>query len=331
MPGKKTVSLKKFLTDYRTGASEAELMSRHGLDKRGLQKIFRVLEERELVPAATLKGNSASPVHQEPLVPEAPLSTSAPAPETDAFLGQPDQGPDSHSTCSQCGAGVTETMLTCPECGHVLPGETRWSRVQPERTALRRVPPWLVGCFIALPIAIGLYFMFKHVLIPLSTASIHQRVQAVGKTVPTHGKPHPGTTEEKPASLPIYEQVRVLTAQGILQAANADYTAFTVTERWYDISRDAKIALVTQLGTALLASGMTGPFEVKDDSGIPGARVNQRAIELLDRYGFAETIERNDTDSGQPPPATQEADEPPARPDLDSTGQPDSQPTGIGQ
>ncbi len=329
MPGKKTVNLKKFLMDFRTGASEAELMARHGLDKRGLQNMLRVLKERQLVPAEDLEGHRNSPQTRVPSKPTVPLSTSAHESEPDASLAQPEEDQDSQSKCSQCGARVTDIMLTCPECGHVLPGESRWSRMQPERSALSRVPPWLIGCFIALPIAIGMYFAFKHVIIPLSAASIHQRALAVAQPKPVNKAPSPGTTAKKPAQLPVYEQTQLLIGQGILQAVNADFTAFTVTERWYDLPRDGKVALVTQLGAALLASGMNAPFEVKDDSGILGARVNLRTIELLDRYGFAETIERGDTDSSQQHSAEQGTGEVQAPPHLESTGRSDSKRKGI--
>jgi len=179
----------------------------------------------------------------------------------------------------------------------------RWSRVQPEKSVRLPVPPWLMGCIMALPLAIGLYVVFKHILIPLSTASIHKRVQTVGKPLPTARNQHPAPAVTNKAELPILPLTQQFIARGILQAVNADFTAFVVTERWYDLSREDKIAFVRQLAAGLLASGVIAPFEVKDDSGIPGARVNSETIELLDRYGFSETIEREDRDRGLNPPA----------------------------
>jgi hypothetical protein len=298
MPAKKTVNLKRFLTDFKTGVSDAELMTRHGLDKRGLQKMLRVLEERRLVPTEDIKGSRNSPPLRQPPEPTAPSSVPLPESKPDTSHAQLEDGQDGHSKCSQCGAQVTEQMLTCPECGHVLSGETRWSRVQPEKSFLRRVPPWLVGCIIALPIAIGLYVVFKHILVPMSTASIHKRAEAVGKPAMAKRQPSRSPKGANPAQLPIYAQAQRFVDKGILQAVNPDYTSFTVTERWYELSRDDKLAFVTELGAALLASGMTAPFEVKDDSGIPGARATPQAIELIDKYGFTETVPREDADPG---------------------------------
>ncbi len=203
--------------------------------------------------------------------------------------------------------------------------------MQPEKSFLLRVPPWLIGCVIALPIAIGMYVVFKHVLVPLTAASIHKRAVAIGKPILTHKKPSPATMGEKPAELPVHAQVQLLTDRGILQEVNEDFTAFTVTERWYDLSRDDKVALLTQLGAALLASGMTAPFEIKDDSGIPGARVTSRTIELLDRYGFSETIERGDPDGGQQHPAGQDMELPHPLPKLETTGPSSFEPSGKDQ
>jgi hypothetical protein len=69
------------------------------------------------------------------------------------------------------------------------------------------------------------------------------------------------------------------------------------------LSRDAKVAFVTRLGSTLDASGVATSFEIRDDTGIVGARVNKEAIELLDRYGFSETISWQGTAGRQTPAA----------------------------
>lgn len=287
MPGKKTVNVKKFLTDFREGASDADLMTRHGLDKRGLQKMLAILEERQLVPTEDLKrfryASPATPEQGDPVA-----------------GGEPDADPNSR--CSQCGAHVTEEMLTCPECGHVLPGETRWSRVQPERSARFRIPPWIIGCIIACPMALGLYAVFKHVLIPMSAASIQKRTHHTG--TPAHGAQHPapGTGKAHSTVPPIQEKVQSLTADGILLKTSSDFTIFTVSDRWYKLSRDEKLSLVTLLASALEASGLGTSFEIRDDAGIVGARTNPQAVELLDRYGFSETTPRSSPADGKPQP-----------------------------
>ena len=321
MPGKKTVSVKKFLADFRSGASDEDLMARHGLDKRGLRKMLTVLEERQLVPAEELKRSSQESVDDQqgfngfalPLpLDERPLSSHRPDGENQE---------DPHSACPQCGAHVTDKMLTCPECGHVLPGETRWSRVQPERSSRYRIPPWLIGCIIAFPIALGMYAVFKHILIPMSAASIHKRTHPVGTAV-HDAHPQGSTTGNRRRLRPSLEEVmKRRTAEGILLSASDDYSFFKVSDRWYSMSREEKLAFVSRLGSDLEASGIVTSFEIRDESGIVGARMNKQAIELLDRYGFSETIPKQETDDSQPQsggtdiPASPQATTPPeARP-----------------
>jgi hypothetical protein len=302
MPGKKTVSVKRFLTDFRSGASDADLMTRHGLDRKGLQKMLSILEERQLVPVEDLKRNRDASSDEDHAQPTPPPSATLQPRESDGSLADDDTASDGPSGCPQCGAHVTEKMLTCPECGHVLPGETRWSRVQPERSTRYPLPPWLIGCIIACPIALGLYAVFKHMLIPMSTASIQKRTLPVAK--PTAPKYQQGqrTQAPEPALSPVEELVKRSTANGKLLRTAEDYTSFTVGDQWYGLERDDKVQFLTQLASALLASGMTSPFEVRDDAGILGARVNRQAFELFDRFGYSETIPRTDTQEGQRQP-----------------------------
>lgn len=303
MPGKKTVSVKKFLADFRSGASDVDLMARHGLDQRGLHKMLSVLEERQLVPAEELKRNRYEPPdeqqEQERFDPPMPSGERASSGSGSGGEGET----DTHSACPQCGARVTEQMLTCPECGHVLPGENRWSRVQPERSSRFRIPPWVIGCIIAFPIALGMYAVFKHILVPMSAASIHKRTHPSGKPVPQGHETVSKPGSANPTHSSLDEEIQRLTSEGILLRASGDYGVFRVSERWYALSRDAKVAFVTRLGSALDASGVATSFEIRDETGIVGARVNKEAIELLDRYGFSETIARQGTDARQTPAA----------------------------
>lgn len=149
----------KFLVDFRSGCSDEELARKHDLKQSALKKLLRVLEQKRLLSSADLEIRAVEAARMEASL---------------TGLDQPDlpRPEEFVSTCPQCRAAVTEKLLTCPECGHVLPGEERWSNLEPKKGLLDRVPPIVWGCIIALPIGLLVFYTFKGMLVSMrSTAA----------------------------------------------------------------------------------------------------------------------------------------------------------------
>jgi hypothetical protein len=291
---KQKVNVKAFLNDYRSGMVDTELMSMHGLTASTLAKLLKVLQEKELLHASEVR--PAGPALGSQRGPGTTSSREGRRPVAPPVVQDlPDDVSDSAFRCQQCGAAVAGKMLTCPECGHVLPGEERWSNLEPEKSLLHRMPPWVVGCIIALPIAIGLFFVFKYILVPMSSASIQQRSKSQFRAMsPKQGLAAARDQAGKASVLPIQKEVDALISEGVISAASSDYAGFTVTDRWFDLPREHKIKHIARVGSALVASGLMARFQVFSPAGDLVARVSASSVDLIDKDGFTDTVDRAD-------------------------------------
>ena len=169
------VNAKMFLKDFREGKSDGELMRLHGLTPQTLAKLVRVLLDKELLDPSELKSRRAeAPTEPEIFIPPSRPQDILP-PEPVHEKNRQDYVQSSGSSCPQCGAQVTERMLSCPECGHVLPGQERWEAVEPKKGLTERIHPMVLGCIIALPIGIMLFFLFKDVILPMTEATVEKK------------------------------------------------------------------------------------------------------------------------------------------------------------
>ncbi len=120
-----------FLQDFREGKTDEELMRLHELTPGMFAKLIKVLQEKKLLDPAELKSRrAAAPREPEIRIPEPYEFTPAePVEEIRAREGAY-QGSNS---CPLCGAHVNERMLSCPECGHVLPATRDGKLLNPRR------------------------------------------------------------------------------------------------------------------------------------------------------------------------------------------------------
>lgn len=277
---KSKINAKKFLEDFRSGKSDEELMSLHGLDYKGLNKVLRLLVERKLLDEAELlAGHSFRSVRPK----ETP---SLRKPSIDLRL-MPD-GPatisgsvgDDDTRCPQCGATVTTKILTCPECGHVLPGEDRWANVEPKQRFFDRVPPKLLGTILALPILVILLYVFKDLIIPIAEVKIEKNRDALKQDLTKSRESLQAAKElaAKRGMRGVQATIERLIAEEILQRVEPDYATVVAGPRWNEISTQEKETYLSEIRSAMRNASMDGQFDLIDPGGSLLARVKPSSI-----------------------------------------------------
>lgn len=296
------VNAKMFLKDFREGKSDGELMRLHGLTPQTLDKLVRLLLDKELLDPSELKSRRAeAPTEPEIFIPTPRPQDILPA-EPVHERNRQEHVQSSGSSCPQCGAKVTERMLSCPECGHVLPGQERWEAVEPKKGLTERIHPMVLGCIIALPIGIMLFFLFKDVILPMTEATMEKRNEALRQELPT-GKTAMQASKDlakRAASGVIRVETQRLIDDGIIAEVKDDYTSFTVGSRWPELPDGAKRKVLADIRTALVRSGITTHFRVVNDSGESIALVTDKSIELFEGEGLPESTD-GDSETGEEP------------------------------
>jgi zinc-ribbon domain len=287
------VNAKMFLKDFRQGKSDEELMRLHGLTPHSLDKLVRVLLDKELLDPSELKSRRAdAPTEPEIFIPP-PLPQDILPEEPVHERNRQEHVQRSGSSCPQCGAKVTERMLSCPECGHVLPGEERWEAVEPKKGLFERIPARLMGYIIALPIGIVLFFLFKDVILPMTEATVEKRTEALRQELPKGKSPIQASKDlaKRAASGVIRVETERLINEGIIAEAKDDYRSFTAGSRWPELSDAEKRQTLGDIRSALVRSGMATHFRLVNDLGESLALVTGESIELLDGIGPTESVE----------------------------------------
>lgn len=287
------VNAKMFLQDFRDGKSDEELMRLHSLTPGTLDKVMRVLLDKNLLDPSELRSRrSAAPTEPEirlPVYTPPEFDAAEPAQEVRRqHTAQRDA-----SSCPQCGAPVTSRMLSCPECGHVLPGAERWEAVEPKKALTERIPPLLLGCIIALPIAVILFFLFKDVILPMSEAPWEKRADALRKELPPGKTPIEAAEDmAKAAGAGIIKlETQRLMNDGVISAVNEDYTVFTAGSRWPGLSQPEKRKVLHDISSALRRSAIRVDFDFVNDAGEALALVKGQSIELYDEGSPKESSE----------------------------------------
>lgn len=298
------VNAKAFLHDFREGRSDEELMRLHSLTPGTLAKLLRVLLERKLLDPSELKSRRAS----APTEPEIRIPPHRPrniSPEEPVRVARPpERVQDTGSSCPQCGAHVTERMLSCPECGHVLPGEERWEAVEPKKGLFERIPARALGYIVALPIGIMLFFLFKDVLLPMFEATTEKRSEALRKETPLGKTPLQASKDLARQAVRgiIQLETQRLTDDGVLSGADDNYRTFTAGSRWSGMSDDEKHKALEDIRTALRRSSLPLHFKLVNESGASIALVTDQSIELLEGSSVTDSaVGGSETGAGPAP------------------------------
>jgi hypothetical protein len=281
---KQKINAKKFLEDFRAGKSEAELMQGYGLTRVTLEKLYSVLIEKKLLERSELRPARIDTLPQDAGPPRISQSMQPPE-EADPWAGISEKALHYNTTeCPQCGATVGKRALTCPECGHILSGEERWESVEPRQRLVDRIPPKVLGCIIAFPIAVAFFFLFKDIILPMSESAVSKRADAIRQE--TKGAAPIQVAKDMAAiasSGIIKSEVERLAGEEILTRANENFTVFVAGARWSDLGHDMKEEQLKGIRTALRKSGMAPNFELVSESGQPLALVRGTRIQVYDR------------------------------------------------
>jgi hypothetical protein len=296
------VNAKMFLQDLRAGKSDDELMRLHDLTPAALNKVIGLLLGKSLLDPAELKSRgTVAPTEPEIRIPIPEPYDFTPAEPAKEIRGK-EGAYQGSSFCPQCGAHVNERMLSCPECGHVLPGQERWEAVESKKGLTERIPARVLGYIIALPIGIMLFFLFKDVILPMSEATVEKRAEAVRKEIPK-GKTAMEAAKDmaKQASSGVIRvETQRLIDDGIVAEVNNNYSSFTAGPRWPEMSDGEKRKSLADIRTALRRSGIATHFRLVNDAGESLALVTGQSIELYDVNGPPESAGASNEVEAQP-------------------------------
>jgi hypothetical protein len=311
---KQKVNAKKFLEDFRAGKSETELMEAYGLNRVTLEKLFNLLIDKKLLDHSEMRPMRIDAPLRNAQRPRVTQITQPPGPieQTVPYTGVSERAAHYDSTqCPQCGAAVSKRVLTCPECGHVLPGEERWEGAEPKRRLVDQIPPKVLGCIIALPIAVAFFFLFRDIILPMSESAISKRADSIRQE--TRGEAPLKLAREMGkvgSSNVIKFEVERLVAEGTLESASEDFSVFVAGAGWNELSHEGKLGQLSELREALKNSGMAPDFQLVAESGQVLASVQGRHIRITDQVPPDTTIPGHvAAPEPRPEPATPSIDE----------------------
>ncbi len=277
MEKNRKINAKKFVADFRAGLDDSDLMRDHGLDKTSLAKVFKALIAKGFLEISELEERKLDGVKRSAA--SAPPQLRQQETYAEPIVEKKRQDPD---LCPQCGAKVNKKALTCPECGHVLSGEQRWADVEPKQHFWERIPPLALGCIIALPIGVMMFFLFRDIILPMSQSAADKRAEALRRELPKGKAPMEAAKDlARIASHNIIKsEVERLVGEEILASTNASYTAFNAGPRWADLSEDERMRRLKGIRTALRSSGLPVNFRFLMETGEVYATVSFDTIQV---------------------------------------------------
>jgi hypothetical protein len=283
MAGKKLrVNVKSFLNDLRSGMDRGQLMENHGLDPKALDKLQSLLVKKELLdPSEVLLESTPMPTFEDDVG-----SYSGPIADPSGERQPTGSGAGivgvNLTQCPQCGATVSERALICPECGHVLPGQERWEEAERKKTFSERIPPVVLGCLLAIPVAVILFFFLKDFMLPATESQIDKRIQAIRRETPKGKSPLEAAKDMANAASEqaLKNRIQRLISQGIFSQVDEGYYVFATGPRWGQLSREEQVRYISGIQSAMRRSGFTAQFDVVSPEGVTVAMVKDKSIKF---------------------------------------------------
>ena len=286
---KKKINARKFVQDFNAGKNDDELMAEYGLTRTGLDRLLSKLVDRGLMQASDLYDRPAGPASKAPASEPAlePVATRDRTVAHSHDSGDRDEA--EFELCPQCGAEVSKKALTCPECGHVLPGEERWSQVEPDVSIIERIPPAVIGAILAIPVGIAIFIFFWFFALPAQEKRMNKRANQLMQETNHKAPMEHAQSEASAASLRIIEfQLQRLLLQEVFISASKDYYTFTAGPAWAGAPNESRMVWINTIGRALKRAKVEPEFEIVDGAGNQIAFVTENNVEFIQGEGFTE-------------------------------------------
>ncbi len=282
------VKARKFVQDFLSGMSRDELMRVHELTPGSLDKLLGILEQKGILTRAQIHSvGLPRAVHRAHEVEE---TVSPPESQSGS-----EARPSRENLCPQCGAEVSKKALTCPECGHLLPGGKRWGAEEQDRSIFRRVPAWVIGCLIAVPAALVVVYIFLFMIYPMMEVASERKSQKarelkkavqhsgkVGNTGPTNAakKRLQEEQELRDNRAALKEEIEKLVQRRVFAGSGENYQVFQAGSAWSLLSDPDKYLELDNMRLSMKRAKVEVDFEVKDLRGSTVARVTEDAVIL---------------------------------------------------
>ncbi len=278
---KKKVSAKRFVADFQAGRTDEELMEIYALDHKNLNRLFKKLIEKELLDANEVRIHKTRDRTGDTSLGEASIEVDSSERVAASTVGVAEHREVDPAVCPQCGAPASEKGLTCPECGHVLPGSRRWEEVDRKESIFHRLPALAWGCILAVPVAIVTYLFFAYYMYPAMSQETDKRVQAIRKET---GGMTPQDAAKRVAAIKhrndLQAEVNRLISLDIFSRVETDYSVFTAGAMWAGLSRTSQTKHLSEISAAMARAEIPADFQVVDSGGFTVATVKHGSIEL---------------------------------------------------
>lgn len=289
---RKKVSARKFVQDFRAGKTDEELMEIYGLDRKNLNKLFKKLMDKELLDPTEVRIHKTRDRTGDSASQEASVDLDSSDHSIPRAVGVVEYEETEGKFCSQCGAPAPEKALTCPQCGHVLPGTRRWEEVEPKQSIIERIPPLAWGIIVAIPVGIALYLFFAYYLVPAMSKETDRRVEAIrketGGLTPQEAAARVAAAKYRNA---LRAEVSRLISLDIFSEVEPDYSVFKAGAMWAGLSQEDRRRHLTSLAATMRSAQIQVNFEVVDDAGWTIATVNGFSINLVEEESSIESFE----------------------------------------
>jgi hypothetical protein len=251
---KRKINAKKFLADYESGMGAQELKDTHGLSDRDFKRLLKTLVERKMLKAQDIRKllSTRLPTGEEHTGTMDLLATQKVTPKPHA----PDR-------CPQCGAKVSERALTCPECGHMLPGQKRWEDVGRKKGLLDRLPPWALGCIVALPLAILAFYVLDDIIMPMTEATVEKRLEE-RKRRRAELATKTGLEKRRQARRELEQYLGALVETNVLTYVDTSSWILTAGSRWSRMPRSETRSLLEEIRDMMIDAGYEEEIKVLD-------------------------------------------------------------------
>ncbi|MEW6349453.1 MAG: zinc ribbon domain-containing protein [Thermodesulfobacteriota bacterium] len=282
------VKARKFVEDFLSGMSRDELMIAHSLTQGSFEKLLEILAQKGILTQDQIEefGHPRVVRRAEKLQETVPPRASRTRPE---------ERPERENVCPQCGAEVSRKALTCPECGHLLPGAQRWGADEGDKSFVRRVPAWVVGCLVAIPAALGVLYVFMFIIYPMMEVAGERKAQntreqrralkvsrQLANTAPVSEAQKRRQEEEelRTNQAALREEIAKLVERRVLAGAGENYRMFQAGSAWSELREPDKFIELNNIRLSMQRAKIEVDFEVKDLWGSTVARVTEDGVIL---------------------------------------------------